>query len=355
MKKKICIVSPSLKMGGIERSLSVLSNEWAQQGFQVVYISCLKGEPFYRLDSKIHIIEPTFKRTGGFFNKLFFYPRLLLYIRKEIRLNKPDKVLCFGDFFNPIVLLATKGLRIPVYISDRTSADFKFPFYIQLLKQWMYPKAFGFIAQTQRAYEAKKKQFGISFNQIVIPNAIRVVEKMPIERENIILYAGRFSWEKNPVALLEAFAQIKHMHTWRLVMAGDGPQWNKMKNKAQELGIDKQVDFLGAVSNLDLWLNKASIFVLPSVLEGFPNALCEAMTAGLPVICFDSIAYESIINPGLEGEIIPFGRNDLLSQKMEELILNENKRLKLGIGAKLKAKNWTTQIIIQQYNQFLNM
>lgn len=354
-KIKILIVAPSRKMGGIERALSVLANEWAQQEINVVYLSCLKTEPFYLLNSKIKVIEPKFKRAGGIINKMLFYPRLLGYIRKEIRLNQPDKVLCFGDFFNPIVLLATKGLRIPVYISDRTSADFKFPFYIQILKQWMYPNAYGFIAQTQRAYEAKQQQFGISFNQIVIPNAIRVVEKIPVDRENIILYAGRFSWEKNPVALLEAFAQIKHLHTWRLVMAGDGPQWNKMKNKSIELGIEKQVDFLGAVSNLDLWLNKASIFVLPSVLEGFPNALCEAMTVGLPVICFDSIAYESIINPGVDGEIIPFGQNDLLSQKIEELILNENKRLKLGIGAKIKAKNWATHKIIRQYNQFLNI
>jgi glycosyltransferase involved in cell wall biosynthesis len=352
---KILIVAPSRKNGGIERALSVLANAWAQQNFEVVYVSCLKSEPFYILNSKIKIVEPTFKRTGGLSNKLFFYPKLVSYLRTQIQAHKPDRILSFGDFFNPLVLLAANGLRIPIYISDRTSADFKFPFYIKFLKQWMYPKAAGFIAQTQRAYDAKLIQFGTSFCQTVIPNAIRTVEKLNVEKEKIILYAGRFSWEKNPAALINAFAQIENKENWRLVLAGDGPQWNEMKEKTKALRIENEVVFLGAVPQLDEWLNRASIFVLPSVLEGFPNALAEAMTAGLAVICFDSIAYESIITPGEDGEVIPFGNIDLLRQKMQQLMLDENLRIQLGIKAAFKAKNWTVQNVMNQYNNFLEL
>jgi glycosyltransferase involved in cell wall biosynthesis len=352
---KILIVAPSRKMGGIERALSVLANEWAIQNFEVVYVSCLKSEPFYALNAKIKVVEPTFKRSGGLLNKLFFYPKLVNYIRAEIKSHQPDRILSFGDFFNSLVLLAAKGLKIPIYISDRTSADFKFPFYIKFLKQKMYPQATGFIAQTQRAFDAKLIQFGSNFRQVVIPNAIRAVEKMVIEREKIILYAGRFSWEKNPVALINAYAQIENKENWKLVMAGDGSQLKEMKEKVKELKIEKSVVFLGAVAQLDEWLNKASIFVLPSVLEGFPNALAEAMTAGLPVICFDSIAYESIINPGIDGEVIPFEKIDLMSKKIEQLMFNENLRLQLGMEASLKAKNWTVQKTMIQYNNFLEL
>ena len=352
---KILIVAPSRKMGGIERALSVLANEWALQGFEVVYVSCLKNEPFYKLHKKIKVVEPNFKRAGGTFNKMFFYPKLLRYLRNEFKVHQPDRILSFGDFFNPLVLLAARGLKIPVYISDRTSADFKFPFYIKYLKQKLYPCASGFIAQTQRAYDAKRNQFGEKFNQTIIPNAIRPVSKIDVPKENIILYAGRFSWEKNPGALIKAFAGIKEKKEWRLVMLGDGPLWNEMKTKASKLGLEHQIDFLGAVSDIDLWLSKASIFVLPSVLEGFPNALCEAMTAGLPVVCFDSLAYESIINPGVSGCIVPFRKVDLLASTISDLMTNNQHRVDLGNNAFEKSKEWDVKIIVNQYAQFLKL
>ena len=354
-KIKILIVAPSRKMGGIERALSVLANEWAQQEIDVVYVSCLKTEPFYFLNSKIKVVEPKFKRAGGILNKLFFYPKLVLYIKKQIAEHKSDRILCFGDLFNPLVLLAAKGSNIPVYISDRTSPDFKFPNYIKFFKQILYPDCAGFIAQTQRAFDAKKLQFGSDFRQTIIPNAIRSIDKLTLDKEKIILYAGRFSWEKNPSDLIEAFALVKNKNNWRLVMAGDGPQWSDMKRKAQQLGIESQVDFLGSVSNLDLLLNKASIFVLPSLLEGFPNALCEAMSAGLPVVCYDSLAYESIITPNINGCVVPFRKVESLASSISELIDNNQLRIDLGKKALEKSKEWDVKIIVNQYAQFLNL
>jgi glycosyltransferase involved in cell wall biosynthesis len=342
-------------MGGIERALSVLANKWVKLGFEVRYVSCLKSDPFYELDSKIKVIEPDFRRSGGLVNKIIFYPKLIFYIRCQIKNENPDRVLSFGDFFNPIVLLAASGLKIPVYISDRTSFDFKFPKYIKVLKNKLYPKSAGFIAQTSRAFEAKKKQFGAQFNQVVIPNAIREIKKTNEPKENIILYVGRFSWEKNPIALLQAFSSIENKSNWKLVMAGDGPQWEEMKRLASDLEMREHVTFLGTVSDVDTLLNKASIFVLPSVLEGFPNALCEAMSASLPVICFDSIPYESIITPNLDGIVIPYNDLNSLTSALNSLMSNEKKRLEIGEKAYSKSRNWEVEKIVTKYSEFLKL
>ena len=352
---KITIIAPSRKMGGIERALSIIANKWVVQGFNVTYVSCLKSEPFYKLDAAIKVIEPNFKRSGGFVNKIFFYPRLIKYIRKQVKKEKPDRILSFGDFFNPLVLLASYGLKIPIYISDRTSADYRFPKYISVLKQKLYPKAAGFIAQTPRAYKAKATQFGEDFRQTIIPNAIRAIEENTVSKENNILYVGRFAWEKNPGALIEAFSKIENKDNWKLVMAGHGPQLQEMKTKAASLGIASQIDFLGAVTDVDSLLNKANIFVLPSVLEGFPNALCEAMAAKLPVVCFDSIPFESIITPNKEGCVIPEGDIEALSNTLYDLMNDKSMRIKIGEKAYEKSKNWNVEIIIEQFNKFLKL
>ena len=82
---KILIVSPSLKLGGIERALTVLANEWANRDLQVTYVSCLKDDSFYILDTKVHIIEPNFKRSSGIINRFTFYPRLVFFLRHIVK------------------------------------------------------------------------------------------------------------------------------------------------------------------------------------------------------------------------------------------------------------------------------
>jgi hypothetical protein len=126
-------------MGGIERALVVLANHFVLKGHNVSFISCIPRPHFYQLEEKVNIIEPDLKYHGGFINKLIFYPRIAFFIRRNILKIKPYVVLSFGDWFNPVVLLALYGLKYPVFISDRTSPDFKFKFPVPLLKKWLYP------------------------------------------------------------------------------------------------------------------------------------------------------------------------------------------------------------------------
>ena len=75
---RIVIVSPSLKIGGIERALTVLANYFVTKGYEIVFISCLSGERFYLLHEDIKLVEPKFKNSGGI-KKMFFYIKLLFF------------------------------------------------------------------------------------------------------------------------------------------------------------------------------------------------------------------------------------------------------------------------------------
>ena len=332
--ENICLVSPSLKVGGIERALVVLANFFAGSGYKVSFVSCLAGEHFYQLDKRVSLIEPKFRRSASRLNKMVFYPRMLVFIRRQVKKINPDVVLAFGDWFSPLVLLALYGTKYPVYISDRTSPDYKFRFPIPILKKWLYPGSAGFIAQTQRAADYKRRQFGDKLSIRLIPNAIREIKTCPeMSREKIILYVGRFAWEKGPDRLIRAYASMEDRQGWNLLMAGSGPLLIPMQELAKQLNLENDVIFPGKVEEVDQLYARASIYVLPSVLEGFPNSLCEAMAAGLPVVCFDSIPWEEILEPGKSGLVVKNDDISKLTETLQELIQNKDLRESLGKNA----------------------
>lgn len=351
--KKVVIISPSLKMGGIERALTVLGNYLDNVGFSVVFILCLPGNRFFKLNPAIKILEFPIPIRKQLYYKFFFYLRLLYFIRKQVKQEKPTSVLTFGDVFNPLVLLSLLGTSFPVYISDRTSPDFKFRFPIPQLKKWLYPKSSGIISQTKRAADYKYKQFGKHLNIRVIPNAVREVKIEYITREKIILYVGRLSWEKGPDRLIKAFSKIENKAGWKLYMAGDGPWMAKMKTLAKRLQIENDILFFGKVTEVDYLLSRASIFVLPSVLEGFPNALCEAMAAGLPCICFETIPYQDIMEKEVSGLVVK--DNDIvgLKDQIKRLMFNEAERLRIGYNAQKIRERLKLEIIGQQIIDFI--
>ncbi|MDA8566783.1 glycosyltransferase [Schleiferiaceae bacterium] len=356
---KLLLVAPSLKLGGIERALTNLSYEFVEQGLETSYISCLKAEHFYTVPKEVNLLEPSFRRQGGIFNKILFYPRLLWFIRKSVRQINPKAVLVYGDWFSPITLLALSGLKIPVYISDRTIPDYPFKFPIPQLKKWLYPKSAGFIAQTTRAKNYKEKIFGNSLNIRVIPNALPLLNNTSASMANdelSLLYMGRFAWEKDPEILIRALPRILKVYPEiKLRMAGDGPLLTVMKQLVQNLELESSVVFLGKVTDVSHSYYNCSVFVLPSVIEGFPNALIEAMSFGLPVVCFSDIPFEDIVTNGIDGVVVQERSSEALANEIIRLIGSEELRNNLGRRAILSVERFDLKNIASQTLNFIEL
>lgn len=331
--KNICFICPSLHQGGLENAVMVMSNEMARRGHQISIICIYNNPIFYQLDKRIKIISPKYKRKD--FSTLVYYLKSIFYLRTELKIIKPDVIVSYGDFLNPISLLATCKLNIPVFISDRSSPGKKFPFIVQKMREIIYPTANGIIAQTETAKRQKQQMLKGYKNIEVIPNPIRPIKTYAdVKKENVILGVARHYHVKGLDRLIEAFAKINPTD-WKLVIAGNqGPHTNYLIKLSEELKINDKIVFLGAVKEIDKFFAMAKIFVLPSRSEGFPNALIESMANGVASISFDINAGPSdIIRNGSNGLLVEDGNIDALANKIQLLIDDETLREKLSLNA----------------------
>lgn len=354
--KNICFISPSLSQGGLENAVTVIVNELASRGY-IISIICVYNNPvFYELDKSINIIFPSYNRKG--YSTLSYYRKSVFYIRKQVKSVNPDVIVSYGDYINFISILATRNLKIPVFVSDRSSPDKPFPAFVNQMRKYCYPFAQGILAQTERAKQQKQTMLGDKYDNIrIIPNPIRpIITYSEIEKENIILGVGRHYYVKGLDRLIKAFAKGA-MNNWKLVIAGDyGPETEALQSLVKELDIKAQVEFLGPVKEIDKVFSKAKIYVLPSRSEGFPNALIEAMAHGLPSVAFDIVAGPAeIIKDKINGILIKDDDIDGMADAIKNLISNEELRSSLSKEALKLKEELSISIIVDEYLDFINI
>jgi glycosyltransferase involved in cell wall biosynthesis len=228
--------------------------------------------------------------------------------------------------YNIFVLISLIFLKINVFVSERDSPTEIIPKLTEILRNVTYRFAKGIITQTNASKNFLLKEIG-NVNVVVIPNPIRPIKiDETIKREKIILNVGRLVEKKGQKYLIEAFSKIDSKG-WKLIFLGDGPLKSDLIKLAINNNIINKVIFMGTSKEVDLWLNKSSIFAFPSILEGFPNALAEAMSAGLPCVSFNCETGPSeLISNEVNGFLIEVGDVNTLAEKLELLMNNPDIR-----------------------------
>jgi glycosyltransferase involved in cell wall biosynthesis len=359
-KRKICLIAPSLQMGGIERAMSTLANYFVTKGHEVYFVTLLSLDPFFTLDERVRLYVPpySFNRHLRGWRYMIYYMRLFVpwgYMRRTIKRIGPDVIMSFGDDLPQMSMLVLLGLKIPFYLSNRSSPDIVYGFRIRAIRWLAYflKKPDGVIAQTSAAAERKKRILGEDINVRIIPNPARKVEQYNVKKQKWIVAVGRLHKEKGADRLMQAFAMLD-APDWQLVFAGTGLHADYLIRFARDLKIDSRTLFLGKVENIDRLLSESQIFVLPSYREGFPNALCEAMAAGLPCVAFDIVAGPGdIIDNDVNGYLIEDGDIEGMADKLQFLIDNDNERTRLGREAGKITERYSLERIGDMYLNFI--
>lgn len=351
---KIVLVIPTLRQGGAERVLSELANNFSHVGHEVHLCLLAKSEDFYAVEPSVFIHRLGFENRGPVF-KIISEATTFFRFRRLLIKEKPEVVLSFMAKFNIFTIIATRFLKLKVFISDRDNPRNKRTFKRNMLCKLTYKHATGIIAQTNLAKEILDA-FTKNKNVKVIPNPVKKIDNtFGIPKEKIILNVGRMVTEKGQKYLIEAFDKMEDKN-WKLVILGDGELRLALEKQIDNLNINDRVLMPGATKNIDEWLAKAAVFGFSSVSEGFPNALVEALATGLPCISFDCDAGPSdLIVDGVNGRLIKCRDTLALTKALNEICENSAMREKLGNKAKEINEKLDPNKIANEFLDFFNV
>ena len=349
---KICCCIHTLSSGGKERVMSELINGFITNHNAEVHVILygLNPDVFYEINPKAIFHKPSFKPVK---NRFFFTMKTLSYLRKEVKRIHPDTVLSFGELWNSFVLLALLGTHYPIYVSDRCRPNKSFGLFHDTLRKWLYPRATGVIAQTEKAKELYHKQFKQD-NITVIGNPIKQMYSVQDEeRENVVVSVGRLIDTKHFDQLIDIFTKINNSD-WKLIIVGGDAlkQTNSitLQEQIDRLGMNNRIELAGTRKNVDDYLRRAKIFVFTSSSEGFPNVVGEALSAGLPVVAYDCIAGPSdMVEDGRNGFLVPVFDKSMFREKLELLMKDDDLRKKMSSYAPGTIKRFSSNEIIEEY------
>lgn len=160
------------------------------------------------------------------------------------------------------------------------------------------------------------------------------------ESEFLIGYTGRLSEEKGLKFLVDSVRQILEIGVpIKVLFVGDGPQRSFLETMAKDLGVENNIFFAGFQKDVTKFFPAFDVFVLPSLTEGTPMALLEAMSFGSPVIATKVGGIPKVITHGENGFLISPSNTSEIASSVTELYNDQNYRTSLSHGAKTLIKD----------------
>ncbi|MBQ2818878.1 MAG: glycosyltransferase family 4 protein [Clostridia bacterium] len=347
-EKKLMIFLGSLGRGGAERVISILSEHFRQLGWNVQIGLLLFNTVDYDIHPDIEIID----LTGNTQSRAKRAPMWIREIRKLVKRENPDMILSFAARINVLVMLACLGLKKQIVVSERND-----PYCdgrskgVDMLTNWLYPKAKKVVFQTKRAQGYFKKLK----NGTIIGNPIVVKTEASENCSEKIVTMGRLTPQKNQKILVDVFSRIsKVFPELTLEIYGDGELKEDLQKQIDSLGLTEKVLLMGNHPDVHDRIKDAKLFVLSSDYEGLSNALLEAMMMGLPVVSTDCAGSDEAIEDGVSGKLVPVGDAEALTKAISDVLSDEQKRKTLADGAKEASKAFTTDVVMTQWEKVLD-
>ena len=331
---KILCFTDGFNQGGAERQLIGLANLLQQHGFDVTLASYHK-ENFYRsLMDSCNLKYDFIESSGLQLSKL-------VSCYKYFKTKGFDCVISYKGGCNQICcLLKAIGMSFNLIVSERCLVyDFnafqKRKFFLYRFADYIVPNSYAqekFIGEHYPKLLAKT---------VTITNFTDIDTFVPVKNETHsklrVLVTARISHQKNIKRFIEALSILKKENLsidvkwFGNVNFGEDTYALECKELIERYGIGDIFHLLPATTSISTEYQSCDVFCLPSIFEGYPNVVCEAMSCGKPVLCSNVCDNSTIVEDGVNGYLFdPYNIMDIVQAFRKVYSLSTNQREEMG-------------------------
>ena len=335
-KKKILNFIPNFYFGGVENTNITLSNQLRNSGYDVDLRTNVFLDPKFEDINNIHIKSFNKRRMS----------QIIFDLVKYIKNENPHLIICSQFYANIIMIIAClfAGYKNKLILSERVpvrenlkNISFFKRIILTILIKFFYSKSDHIICNSYGTKsELEKLVKGVNASVIynpVINDKIDLLSNNKINDytfDNDYVYlvtVSRISYEKNISDMIDIVSNLNPEKKFKLLVIGDGPYLNHIKEKADILNLRKSIDFIGFKENPYKYLSKCDIYLSTSIFEGLGNSIVEALHFGLEVVSYNSPGgIPEVLNNGDYGKLIEYGDIDKFSDHLNSNLLKKNEK-----------------------------
>ncbi len=356
-----------MQAGGAERVMAQLCNHLGKTGHSVTLITLSPASEtsFYEVSGVVRQHPLGRAAEGSGLARIIRVGGWIKALRRTIAKLQPDVVISFVDLTNVMVLLATRGLNVPVIVSERidpAAHAYRLSWLDRMLRSLTYPHAARIVIQTRRAAKFfKKTPVG---KIVIIPNPVPPAStNARVDRASTggrfrIIGIGRLDLQKGFDILIDSFASLAdRFPNWDVAIFGQGPDRGALLHRIALHGLENRIELKGVSSDVASEAARSHLMAFPSRYEGFPNALAEAMAVGLPVVAFEDVSgVEDLVVSGESGILVRLDQalsENPFAEALAQLMTDPELRIEMGEAARIGVERFHPETVLGQWDRLL--
>lgn len=383
---RIMLLISNLKIGGAQEVVRTLCDYFPEKGYQTVVCTFEDGPLRKEIErAGIPVVILPARQHSILALPLFLWD--MLRIRNAIaaivdkhQINILQTQLVRGLDF--LVLTLRPGRKLMVFWTFHNALFVLRPEHLPRFrwllgfKRWAHSQLYrwtarwvnGMIVVSEDVKKAIHEYAGALHGKVsVIPNSVDIkrynqeIDREAVRKElglspghQVFAVVATFKKQKGHRYLIEAAASlISQFPDIRLLLIGDGELRDELKAQTKALGLNEHVHFLGLRTDVPKLLGASDYFVLPSLWEGLPVSLIEAMACGLPVIATQVSGTKDVMIHNQTGLMVPPGEVEALKDAMLQFLANQELAQKMGeVARKRVTESFSAE---QQANAYLSI
>jgi glycosyltransferase involved in cell wall biosynthesis len=321
--QRVAFFTPAPDFGGAQRVTVNIANSLAARGFEVDLVAGhLEGEFVSLIDDTVNTVELDIPRVPAA-GILAGVPKLVSYLDDR----RPGVLFASRTHTNLAAIAAGRFAGADVHVAITEHSPFGHQLTVKdrvtaTLASRVYPYADDVIGVSEGVALTVAENTAVSADGTTVLNnpidieAIQSGAREPVDHEWLddpeldpLVAVGRLKASKDFSTLLSAFAELHERRpATRLVIVGKGTERTSLETQAEALGIADSVAFTGYTDNPYAYMARASVFVMPSKVEGLPTVLIEALACGCSIVSTDcQYGPREILDDGSYGRLTPVG------------------------------------------------